>query len=581
VIAMKWTIPPCDAADVTRVANALRVSEVTARLLVNRDLSDPVRAQGFLQPSLHELIDPCDHAAVCEAARFVLEAAREGRRIAVFGDYDADGICAAALLMRCFAYLGAEAELYIPHRVEEGYGLSREALGELADGGAEVVVTVDCGINAHEEVAWARERGLAMVVTDHHEPAAGAPPAAHVLNPKLDAAGGFGYRDLAGVGVAFKLVWALGQELSETHRVSDPFKDLLMEALSLVAVGTIADVVPLVDENRVLTVYGLRTLAAPGRPGLQALSAACRLPQGRVTARDVAFRLAPRLNAAGRMGDACAAVEMLTTSDARHAADLAEHLEQQNRLRVRVQQQALQEAEERLAAEPELAERNCIVLCDPDWHQGIVGLVASRLAEQHWRPAFVFATDGEFACGSARSVPGFPLLTVVRQCADLLERFGGHEGAAGLTLRTEKLPAFSERVHELMGRFYGEEPPEPELRLDGSVELPALSTDLVRELDLLQPFGKGNPRPLFRADRLRLVGNPRLVGSTASHLTCMVRQEDTTLRVIAMGRADWLDELRARRGEHFSLAFEPIVNTYRGRTSVELRAEDIRWDRAD
>jgi len=571
-------MPAAEAADVARLANALRIAEVTARLLVNRGLTDPAKAQEFLQPSLHELTDPCDHPVVTAAARFLLDAAARGQRIAIFGDYDADGICAAALLMRCFRYLGTEVQLYIPHRVEEGYGLSCEALQELADGGAQVVVTVDCGINAHREVAYARERGVAMVVTDHHEPGDAAPPAEHVLDPKLPDCAGFGYRYLAGVGVAFKLVWAIGQELSEAHRVSDEFKDLLMEALSLVAVGTIADVVPLVDENRVLAVYGLRTLAAPARPGLRALSAACRLPAGRVTARNVAFRLAPRLNAAGRMGDARAAVEMLTTSDERHAADLAEHLEQQNRLRIRVQQAALQEAEDRLAAEPALAEGNCIVLADPNWHQGVVGLVASRLAERFWRPTFIFTLAGGLASGSARSVPGFPLLAVIKECADLLERFGGHEGAAGLTMRAENLPSFTERANEVLAHFYGHEPPEPEQRLDGEVRLCTLNVDLVRELDLLEPFGKGNPEPVFCATDLRLVGNPRLVGSTGSHLTFMVRQEDTTLRVIAMGKADWLDQLRERRADRFALAFAPTINTYRGQTSVELRAEDIRWD---
>ncbi|MHC4592264.1 MAG: single-stranded-DNA-specific exonuclease RecJ, partial [Planctomycetota bacterium] len=389
---------------------------------------------------------------------------------------------------------------------------------------------------------------------------------------------GFGYANLAGVGVAFKLVWAIGQELSESHRVSEEFKDLLMEALSLVAVGTIADVVPLVDENRVLTHYGLQSLTAASRPGLRALIAASRVRGSSVSARDVAFRLAPRLNAAGRMGDARAAVELLTTSDERHAADLAEHLERQNRLRIKAQAATLEEAEDKLKQDEQLLQRNCIVLADPDWHQGVLGLVASRLAERHWRPAFVFGTNGDLACGSARSVPGFPLFSIVKECADLLERFGGHKGAAGLTLRVEQLPAFTERVNELAKRFFGLERPVPELALDGEIELAALNPALVKEVRLLEPFGKGNPQPVFVASGLRHVGNAHIVGATKNHLAFLVRQGRTTLRVIAMNKADWLDELRARQGETFSLAFEPRIDTYRGRMAVELRAEDLQWD---
>jgi single-stranded-DNA-specific exonuclease len=574
----KWVLHPDRPDQARRLATALRVAEVTARLLVNRGLTGPAEAQSFLQPSLHELKDPCNHPPAVEAARFLLGAARAGRRIAIFGDYDADGICAAALLIRCFRYLDTEVELYIPDRVEEGYGLSCEALAELADRGTEVVITVDCGVSAAAEVAYARERGIEMVITDHHEPGERLPEARHLLDPKLPSCGGLGYEGLAGVGVAFKLVWAIGQELSDTHRVSDEFRDFLMEALSLVAVGTVADVVPLVDENRILTHYGLKTLPAVSRPGLRALMAVSRLDAGGVSAEDVAFRLAPRLNAAGRMGDARSAVELLTTTDERHAADLAEHLEQQNRLRKSVQQAVLQDAEERLAQQAELRERSCIVLADPDWHQGVVGLVASRLAERYWRPAFVFTANGHVACGSARSVPGFPLFTIVKECAGLLERFGGHQGAAGMTLRMENLPAFTEKVCGLAARFFGAERPSPTLELDGEVRLADLNAGLLSEISRLEPFGNGNPEPCFAACGLQLVGHPRLVGSSANHLAFMVRQDRCVLRAIAMRRTDWLEEFRARRGEPFALAFQPYVSTYGGKVSVELRAEDLRWE---
>jgi single-stranded-DNA-specific exonuclease len=419
---------------------------------------------------------------------------------------------------------------------------------------------------------------MELVITDHHEPNGDLPDTPYILNPKL-ADRDFGYEYLAGVGVAFKLAWALGQEISEGDRVSEPFKDLLMEMLSLVAVGTIADMVPLVDENRVLARYGLRTLAAASSPGLRALLASSRLAAaGRISARDVAFRIAPRLNAAGRMGDARAAVEMLTTTDHAHAVDLAEHLDAQNRLRMKVQREALRTAEEMLEADTTLRDRPCIVLAGGDWHQGVLGLVASRLAETHWRPAFVLGIDGDTVSGSGRSVPGVPLFHIVRECADLLERFGGHEGAAGLTLSRANLPAFTDRICALAAEFAGAAQPVPELALDGGVGLGALTVDLLREVEMLEPFGKGNPQPLFAASDLVLVGNPRIVGSNRNHLAFMVRQGRTTLRAIGMGKADWIEELTARKGEPFSLAFEPNINTYQGRTSVELRAEDLQWD---
>ncbi len=574
----KWLLPAPDPVEVDALASLLRIAPVTAQLLVNRGLSDPDRAEQFLQPSLHELADPCEFPVVTDAARFLIDAVRAGRRIAIYGDYDADGICAAALLLRCLRYLGTDAELYIPHRVDEGYGLSCEALDELAAAGTELVVTVDCGICAVAEVDYARRLGIEVLVTDHHEPGEELPAAAHVLNPKLPEGGGFGYDYLAGVGVAFKLVWAVGQELSPGHRVSDEFRELLMEALSLVAIGTVADVVPLVDENRVLTHYGLHSLAEPSRPGLRALIAVSRLRNLPPTAQDVAFRLAPRLNAAGRMGDARAAVEMLTTADERHAGELAEHLERQNRLRRSTQQSTLGEAEQKLARGEALAHKHCILLADPAWHQGVVGLVASRLAEKHGRPAFVFVRGAELACGSGRSVTGFALLTAVRECADLLERFGGHKGAAGVTLPAENLPAFAERMDELAGRFFGQEPPAPVLELDGEIELASLSAPLVREMERLEPFGRGNPAPLLATCGLRVAGNPRIVGRAASHLAFMVNQGGATLRVIAMGKVDWLEELRARRGETFSLAYAPQIDTYRATMAVELRAEDMQWD---
>ena len=333
---------------------------------------------------------------------------------------------------------------------------------------------------------------------------------------------------------------------------------------------------PLADENRILALYGPKAMSNTTGPGLRALIDGSRLRGSGVTARDVAFRLAPPLNAAGRMGDASAAVELLITSDEDSARYLASHLEEQNRLRRDIQRKAIEQAERMIADDEHIGSQGCIVLVSPDWHHGVVGLVASRLAERFWRPTFIFVDEGERARGSARSVPGFSLFDAVQQCADLLERYGGHDAAAGLTLRMENLAAFTERVSAMAEEALGREPPVAELETDGDMLLRSLNLDVVQEMRRLEPFGAGNPNPVFTASDLRLVGNPQIVGS--NHLAFWVRQDDTTLRAFAPGQADWLDEFRARGGEHFSLAFEPILSSYRGPLTVELRVEDMQWD---
>jgi single-stranded-DNA-specific exonuclease len=345
-----------------------------------------------------------------------------------------------------------------------------------------------------------------------------------------------------------------------------------------VGIGTVADIVPLVEENRVLVRFGLQTIAATDRPGLRALLETARVNPEYISSDDIAFRVAPLLNAAGRMGDAASAVELLTTHEPARAGELADHLRAENRRRRSVQSSTCREALAMVEEDPALREGQCIVLHKPDWHQGIVGLVASRLAERYWRPAFVLTGDGGLATGSARSIGGFPLYTAIERCADLLERFGGHEAAAGLTLAVGKVAEFARRVNAVAAELAPEETPEPELRVDGEFDLSMLSLDLMRELDRLGPFGKGNPSPLFAASGLRVVGNPRTVGRDGRHLSFMVRQGQTTMRTFAPGKADWLDQMRDRQGQTVSLAYEPSINRWRGNVNVELRAEDLRWD---
>jgi single-stranded-DNA-specific exonuclease len=573
----KWIIPPADNATVEQLSRSLHVSPVTARMLTNRGLNEPQAARRFLEPSLHQLADPAEHDLLSEAARFLRKAVESGRHITVYGDYDADGICATATMLRCLRGAGADVDCYVPKRFDEGYGLSVEALSELKERGTDLVITVDCGVSAVQEIDHASRLGLEVLVTDHHEPGPQRPDARFVLDPHLPDCD-FGYQQLAGVGVAFKLAWAVGQQLNGGASVPEDFRDLMIDVLPLVAIGTIADMVPLTDENRVLAQYGLRVMPKTRNPGLQALlEVAGASGKENLGSYHVGFQLAPRLNAAGRMADAGAAVEMFTTDDPARAAELAEHLEEENRRRRSVQRSTTDEAMEWVESRHDLEGTSSIVISSADWHPGVVGLVASRLAENFWRPTFVFCEEGKLARGSARSIPGFHLFDAISRCEELLERFGGHEGAAGLTVTLENLEEFRRCIDAVIQEELGDEPPIPHLELEGEVELQELSQPVVKELKLLSPYGIGNPEPLFCTRGVELAGNPQIVGSRRNHLSFRVRQNGESLKVIAFGKADWLEQLKAHDDKPFSIAFEPRINTWRNRSSVEMRAEDIQF----
>lgn len=577
VMHKKWILPPPQNDAVSDLARALRISPVTARMLTNRGLHDPREARRFLEPSLHELIDPSEHDVLAGAARFLREAVEDGRQITVYGDYDADGICATSLMIRSLRAIGGEVDYYIPQRSDEGYGLNAEALTSLHERGTEIIVTVDCGVSAVAQIEHASQLGLDVVITDHHEPGEDLPNTRFVLNPHL-AECDFGYEKLAGVGVAFKLAWAVGQQLNGGSNVPENFREIMVDLLPLVAIGTIADMVELTDENRVMAHYGLRVMPKTRIPGLRALMSVAGVEdKSRLGSYHVGFQLAPRLNAAGRMADAARAVEMFVTEDPGRADELAEHLEKENRRRRSVQRSTTDQAMESVEEDHDLDELGSIIISDADWHPGVVGLVASRLAENFWRPAFVFSEEGDLARGSARSIPGFHLFEAISKCEELLERFGGHAGAAGLTVTLDNLEEFRRRIDEIIQEELGDEPPIPHLELEGEVELPDLTRPVVEELKMLSPYGIGNPDPIFCARGLTVAGNPQIVGSRRNHLSFMARQGNSTLKVIAFGKADWLKEIKAHQESEFSLAFEPRLNTWRNRTNVELRAEDIQF----
>jgi single-stranded-DNA-specific exonuclease len=579
-LARAWHLLPHDRSAIEGLAKALRVSPVVAQLLLNRGLAEPDHADRFLKAPLKGLHPADSLPGVPAAADFLGEAVRKGRRICVYGDYDVDGTTGTAILWQVLRMLGSSADFYVPHRLEEGYGLNCEALRQIAASGASVVVTVDCGIGSLAEAEEARRLGLDLIITDHHEMKARLPDAAAIVHPRLPGCS-YPFGGLSGAGVAFKLAWALCQRACGSERVTARYRDFLMEAVVLTALGLVADVVPLHDENRIFVRHGLARLREAPTPGLRALLDATGLAEkSQLCADDVSYKLAPRLNAVGRLGSARLVVELLTTTSAQRAADLARFLEAQNAQRQQYERRILSRARE-LADACDLDGSPALVLADADWHAGVIGIVASRLVEQYARPVLLIALqehagNGQVGHGSGRSVPGFPLHEALEACGEHLLSHGGHAAAAGFRIRPELIETFRERFCEYAARtFEAEPPPMPRLVLDAEVPLSALTPGMLEELDRLEPYGMDNRRPVFLASGLQVVGDLKRVGGGERHLSFRVRQQATALRAIAFGMAERAEELLSAGGA-CCLAFSPRLNEWQGYRRVDLEIVDLR-----
>jgi single-stranded-DNA-specific exonuclease len=589
-----WRLLPHDRAAVERLSAELGTGPIVAQLLLNRGLNDAAQARRFLEPALTGLHPPELLPGVTDAAERILAAVRAGRRLCVYGDYDVDGITGSAILLTGLKLLGAAAvDLYVPHRLEEGYGLNAEALRQIAASGVEMVVTVDCGIASLEEAAEAKRLGLELIVTDHHEYKDTLPDAAVLVHPRLPGTNyPFGY--LSGSAVAFKLAWALAQRACGSPKVTPRFRDYLLDSIALAALGVVADVVPLHDENRILVRYGLSRLRQTNLPGLQALYAGAGLTEGApLRAADIGYKLAPRLNAAGRLGCARLVVELLTTTRPEQAVQLARYLEDQNSQRQSLERRMVQEAR-RLIVEQARGEDAVLVLAHEGWHAGIIGIVASRLSELYGRAALMIAlpppdaTESVAAVsshetvgrhvrvgvGSGRSIAGLPLHQALKACDDLLLSHGGHAAAAGFRVLPENIDAFRARVCEYTAAHFPDGPPPPTLVLDAEVPLSMLTTGLLADLDRLEPYGAENRRPLFLAGGLQIQGEPRKVGAGERHLSFRVMQQGTALRAIAWGMAERVEELMSAGGA-CCLAFTPKLNEWQGWRSVDLEVVDF------
>jgi single-stranded-DNA-specific exonuclease len=500
--AKRWVVREHDAERAASLARVLGVSPILAALLITRGYADERAARVFLSPTYDQLHEPYSMLGMNEAVARLQRAITNGERVLIYGDYDVDGTTGTAILLRALKLLGANVGFHIPHRFTEGYGIQQAALEKAFADGCKLVVSVDCGIRAHEPLYWARQVGLDVIITDHHLPdeKEGAPPAFAVLNPNQL---GCPYPDknLAGVGVAFKLVHALFREHGRESQVPAFMK--------VVAIGTVADVAKLTGENRTIVAIGLKDLARVANPGLKALISVAGCGDGKgMTAYDLGFRLGPRINAAGRMDAASAVVELFDTRDSEEARRLANHLDARNEERKTVQQQIIDLAVGELK---DAKDSYVAVIAGEGWHRGVIGIAASKIAERVNRPCVVLSVDGDMAHGSGRSIEAYHLLNGLTACADLFEKFGGHSHAAGITMRSDRIAEFRRRLNEHAGSCLTSDDLEPSVHIDLEVPPEGVTFGLARELEALEPFGAGNPRPLFVTKNLRCLSEPAVI----------------------------------------------------------------------
>lgn len=541
----RFQIADCPSEQVARLRRELALSGALAQVLVRRGLGEPDRARAFLEAT--EEYPPSAFAGIEQAVQTILAHVSAARRITIHGDYDVDGICSTAILVRALRELGADVDSYLPDRIGDGYGLSAATVRRLAQRGTNLLVTADCAVTAVEEVALARELGMQVVVSDHHAGRAdGLLPDAPLVHPALC---GYPCPELCATAVAYKLAQAVFAAAGR-----DPAE--LESELELVALATVADVVPLIGENRTLVRRGLRALARTRRPGLRALMAVARVAPGRVDERALGFALAPRLNAAGRMYRADAGLELLLTEDALRAQQVAQELDRANHERREAEQRIRWEAEAQVA---ELGERSAYVLAGEQWHAGVVGIVASRLAETHHRPVVLIALDGASGKGSARSIPGFDLLAALTECGEHLLRYGGHRAAAGLEIERERVPALAAALEQHAARVLAAADLSPVERVDAVVGGEELGMGLAEELQRLAPFGHGNPGvSLMVAEACLRDGRPMGEGK---HVRFTVESRGARAQAVAFGTGG---KLPVEDGAPVEATFKLEVNEWNG-----------------
>jgi len=565
----RWVLRNVDNRVVTSLTETLGVPEIIARLLVLRDLAEPESAKRFLSCSLRsDLPSPHRMAGMDLAVERLAQALERQEPVCVWGDYDVDGTTGASALVNFLREIGLKAHYYVPHRIEEGYGLNCGALQELGSQGIFILVTVDCGISNVEEVKFARDKGIDVIIVDHHEPPPELPPALAILNPhRSDCL--FPDKGLSGAGLAFYLVIGLRAKLREMGTFKSGEVPDIRRYLDIITLGTIADMVPLRGVNRVLVRRGLQELGLSQRPGILALKQVAGIPEGEIGVGHVAFQLGPRINAAGRMDTGLKVVEMLTTDSMEVAQRVARELDNHNRERQVTEARVLEEALAQIEEEPSFKDSYSIAVGREGWHPGVLGIVASRLVERYHRPSVVIGFDGGEGKGSARSIRGFHIVDGFRECADLLKKYGGHEYAGGLTLTQENFPLFVERFERIARERLSLEDLQPLLQIDAELDFNQIRLSTLQQLDSLRPFGIGNPEPIFMTGGVEVIERNEF----ARGVRFRVRKDGRTVGAVIFGETS---SIPGRRGESVDVAYRLSKNEWNGTLALELRLADLR-----
>ena len=525
MVKKKWTLKdPPDKSSVLALADSLNISSVLAELLILRDVKNFFEAKKYFRPNLDTIHDPYLMSDMEKAATRVINAITNNEKIVVYGDYDVDGTCSASLMYQFLKELDANVSVYIPQRLTEGYGLSTAGIDYIKNENVDLIITVDCGITAVEEIEYANSFKIDTIICDHHQPKEILPNAYAILDP-LKPGCEYPFKYLSGAGVAFKLARAIAYRFGK--------KDMVFKYLDLVALAGAADIVPLIDENRILVRAGIEQINSNPRPGIKALIKTARMEPGNLSAGQIVFTIAPRINAVGRLGDANRAVELFNTDSYEEAERLARILESENLERRKIDEVTFSHALEMVKSIEDFDNELGIVLHHDSWHPGVVGIVASRLVEKYYRPAIMLTTIDGVAKGSARSIPGFNIYEAIEKCKELVIQFGGHKAAAGMEIEIDKIDEFRSRFNEILRSKIEGDDIIPEIKVDAKISLCEITPKFVRILDQFAPFGPGNMRPVFWAENVKLVNSPRIVGT--NHFVATLCQNGTEKVYDAIG----------------------------------------------
>ena len=567
MVKKKWTLKePPDKGSVLALADSLNISTVLAELLIQRDVTNFFEAKKYFRPSLDSIHDPYLMHDMEKAAARVIDALTNNEKITIYGDYDVDGTCSASLMYQFLKELDANVDVYIPQRLTEGYGLSFAGIDQIKNNDVDLIITVDCGITAVDEIDYAKTFGIDTIICDHHQPKETLPNAYAILDP-LKPGCEYPFKYLSGAGVAFKLARAIAYRFGK--------KDMVFKYLDLVALAGAADIVPLIDENRILVRAGIEQINNNPRPGIKALIKAARMEPGNLSAGQIVFTIAPRINAVGRLGDANRAVELFNTDSYDEAEQLARVLESENLERRKIDEVTFSHAIDLVKEIEDFDSELGIVLHHDTWHPGVVGIVASRLVEKYYRPSIMLTTIDGVAKGSARSIPGFNIYEAIEQCRELVVQFGGHKAAAGLEIEVDKIDEFRKRFNEILRNRMNDEDIIPEIKIDSQISLCEITPKFVRVLDQFAPFGPGNMRPVFLAEGVKVVANPRIVGTNHFVTTFCQNGTDKVYDAIGFNLGKFVYEVD-KENDLVDIVFtiEKVVRD--GRTFPQIRVKDIR-----